>query len=133
MLVDLHGQHEHQALLHAEEQRLVLDAFAGASALAVQVREAWQQARDAARGAEQLEQRAREIAQRSDYLRFQVDEIERAAIRPGEVEELEGEASRLEHADELARGAETLHQQLYGAESSLSSRLGELRRQGVAA
>lgn len=128
MLVDLHGQHEHQALLRPEEQRRVLDAFAGASGLADEVRAAWSRAREAARALEALEQRAREIAQRADYLRFQVEEIDRAAVRVGEEEELEAEASRLEHADELARGAQQLHQQLYAAESSITSRLGELRR-----
>ena len=128
LLVDLHGQHEHQALLRPEEQRRVLDAYAGAGALAEEVRAGWSRAREAERELEALEQRAREIAQRADYLRFQVEEIERAAVRVGEEEELEAEAGRLEHADELARGAQQLHQQLYAAESSITSRLDELRR-----
>ena len=128
LLVDLHGQHEHQALLRADEQRRVLDACAGAGELAAQVRAAWQDARDARARLEQLELRARELAQRADYLRFQVDELERAELRVGEDEALEAESRRLEHADELARTTETLHQQLYGAEQSLSSRLGEMRR-----
>src|SRR5690606_6596464 len=39
-LIDLHGQHEHQTLLRSEEQRAILDAYAGASELAEEVREA---------------------------------------------------------------------------------------------
>jgi DNA repair protein RecN (Recombination protein N) len=133
-LVDLHGQHEHQALLRPDEQRRVLDAFAGASGLAEEVRSAWTMARDCEQRLQQLELRARDIAQRSDYLRFQVSEIERAAPRPGEDEALSVEARRLEHADELARTSELAHQQLYAGEHSITSRLGELRRtlQGLA-
>ena len=127
-LVDLHGQHEHQALLHADEQRRVLDAYAGAGELAEQVRVACADARAAHSRLEQLDQRAREIAQRADYLRFQVEELERAGLRPGEDEALAAESRRLEHADELARTAAALHEQLYLAETSLTSRLTEVRR-----
>jgi len=128
MLVDLHGQHEHQALLRPDEQRRVLDAYAGGSGLAAEVQEAWSRARSAGQRLTELDERARELARRADYLRFQVAEIEAAGLRAGEDEELKREATRLEHADELARGSEALHQQLYAAETSVTSRLGELRR-----
>jgi len=128
MLVDLHGQHEHQALLHADEQRRVLDAYAGSGTLGDEVRDAWTRARAANQRLVELDARARELAQRADYLRFQVSEIEAAQLRPGEDEALEREAGRLEHADELARGTEALHQELYAAETSITSRLDELRR-----
>jgi DNA repair protein RecN (Recombination protein N) len=127
-LVDLHGQHEHQALLHAEEQRRVLDAYADASDLAARVRAAWQTSRDARARLEQLESRSREIAQRADYLRFQVEELQRASLRAGEDAELEVELGRLEHAEELARTSSILHQQIYAAENSITSRLDEARR-----
>lgn len=128
MLVDLHGQHEHQALLQPEEQRRVLDAFAGTGELAAGVLAAWTSMRSVQQRLDELDQRARELARRADYLRFQVTEIEAAALRAGEDEDLAREATRLEHADELARGSEALHQQLYAAEASVTSRLGELRR-----
>lgn len=128
MLVDLHGQHEHQALLQADEQRRVLDAFAGSSDLAAEVSAAWSRLQDAIQRLEDLDGRARELARRADYLRFQVTEIEAAALRAGEDEELAQEATKLEHADELAHGAATLHQLLYAADTSVTARLGDVRR-----
>lgn len=127
-LVDLHGQHEHQALLRAEEQRSILDAYAGCTELAAVVQSAHALVRDALGRIEDFDRRRREIEQRADFLRHQVDEIERAAIRPGEEDELAAESSRLEHAEELARLAGELHHELYDAEDAIASRLDSLRR-----
>lgn len=127
-LVDLHGQHEHQTLLRADEQRAILDAFAGAAELAGEVRAAHERARSARRALEELERRRREVEQRADFLRFQAEEVEKARLQPGEEERLEEEANRLEHAEELARLSGRLHQALYAAEDSVTSTLGELRR-----
>lgn len=127
-LVDLHGQHEHQTLLRPEEQRAVLDAFARCQPAAARVRAAYDAARSATHELDALELRAREMAQRSDYLRFQLEEIDAAQLRPDEEAELETESSRLAHAEELARHAEKAHQALYGAERSITSQLDDVRR-----
>ncbi|HEY8484581.1 MAG TPA: DNA repair protein RecN [Longimicrobiales bacterium] len=127
-LVDLHGQHEHQTLLRAEEQREILDAYGGHEALVAEVRAAHARLERARRALEELDQRRREAEQRADFLRFQVEEIERAALRADEEEPLEEEARRLEHAEELARLAERIHQTLYAAEDAVVARLAELRR-----
>jgi DNA repair protein RecN (Recombination protein N) len=128
LLVDLHGQHEHQTLLRGDEQRDVLDAFARSTEIAARVRVAYDEAREASSELAALELRARELSQRSDYLRFQLEEIDSAELRVGEDESLESESARLEHAEELARIAEKLHQQLYAAERSISSQLDDVRR-----
>ncbi len=128
LLIDLHGQHESQTLLAPDAQRAILDAFGGAEAEAVTVRDAHARARAARAALEELEARRREAEQRVDLLRFQAEEIERAAIELGEEPRLEEEARRLEHAEELARIAGELHQALYAADRSLTERLGEARR-----
>src|SRR5688572_4344943 len=64
-LVDLHGQHKHQTLLRPDEQRSVLDAFARCQPAAARVRSAHHAARAAAHALDALEQRAREMSQRS--------------------------------------------------------------------
>src|SRR5690606_4702969 len=127
-LVDLHGQHEHQTLLRSDEQRAILDAFAGAEALAAETRAAYDRLVGARRALEDLDRRRREVEQRADFLRFQAEEIERAQLKEGEEEALEEEANRLEHAEDLARLSGRLHQALYAAEDSATARLGELRR-----
>jgi DNA repair protein RecN (Recombination protein N) len=127
-LVDLHGQHDHQSLLRPRQQRAVLDAYAGALESSARVQAAHtrlQTARTQLRG---LETRARETEQRADFLRFQLEEIERAKLRRGEEESIELEARRLSHASELAQLAESLHADLYAGEDALGARLAEIRR-----
>ena len=127
-LVDLHGQHEYQTLLRRSEQRRILDAYGGAQELAQRVSAAHAHWRASLRALDDLDSRRREAEQRKDFLRFQAEEIEKAGLKPGEESELESEATRLDHADELARLSGTLHLALYAADQSLSVKLGELRR-----
>ena len=83
VLVDLHGQHEHQTLLRREEQRAILDAYAGTAPRVAQVGGAHRALRAVRGEAEELERRRREAAQRADFLRFQAEEIEGAAFARG--------------------------------------------------
>ena len=127
-LVDLHGQHEHQTLLRADEQRAMLDAYAGASDQAADVSATHARLRQVQKRLGELDQRRREAEQRADYLRFQVAEITAAALQSGEEEELEIEAKRLEHADELVRLASRLHNEIYADDRSVTARIGDLRK-----
>lgn len=127
-LVDLHGQHEGQTLMRADEQRAILDAFAGASELAAEVAAAHQDTRKLRDELDDLERRRREAEQRADYLRFQVGEIESAHIKAGEEAELASESVRLEYSEELAQLASALSDALYAGDDSVSARLGEVRR-----
>ncbi|HEX2167429.1 MAG TPA: DNA repair protein RecN [Longimicrobiales bacterium] len=127
-LVDLHGQHEHQSLLQPAQQRALLDAYADALDLARTVRGEHERLRNARARLEDLESRVRTAEQRADFLRFQLEEIDRAKIRAGEEEELETEANRLSHAAELSELAESLHVELYAGERAVSARLADVRR-----
>jgi DNA repair protein RecN (Recombination protein N) len=127
-LVDLHGQHDHQSLLRPRQQRALLDAYADAGELSALVHAAHTRLHTARGQLKQLETRARETEQRADFLRFQLDEIERAKLRRGEEESIELEARRLSHASELAQLAESLHAELYAGEHAVGARLAEIRR-----
>ncbi len=122
-LVDLHGQHEHQTLLRPRDQRALLDAYAGARYSADKVATLYGTRQAQKRELEAREERVREIETRSDFLHFQLAEIEEAALRPGEDAELAGEAGRHEHAEELARGAGSIYETLYGADDSVADRM----------
>lgn len=128
-LVDLHGQHEHQALLDVDAQREILDAYAGHGATLMEIRRAYDTLAGVRKELEGLEARRREIEQRADFVRFQLKEIEDAGIEADEEEELETEGRRLEYVEDLARHSERLGQVLYEDESSVSAVLGELRRE----
>jgi DNA repair protein RecN (Recombination protein N) len=126
-LVDLHGQHEHQTLLKTAEQRAILDAFAGAEGAAARVREVHERVRAHAAELGERERRLREVESRADFLRFQLGEIDGARIAPGEDLELEAEARRHEHAEELVQGASGAHDALYAGEDAVADRISEAR------
>jgi DNA repair protein RecN (Recombination protein N) len=128
-LVDLHGQHEHQALLRVDAQRAILDAYAGQAERVAELRSAYGALRQARRDLEQLEDRRREIEQQADFLRFQLGEIEEAAVDPDEEARLAEESRRLEHAEDLARLAQALHHGLYEGEAAVAGILGGMRRE----
>jgi DNA repair protein RecN (Recombination protein N) len=100
-LVDIHGQSDHLAILKPTEQRSLLDRFGSLdpqrSALAADVKE-WRGIRQ--RIAE-LSRNSREREQRIDLVRFQIDEIEAAAITAGDDEALMNERDVLRNADRL--------------------------------
>lgn len=114
-LVEIHGQHEHRALVTAAAQRDVLDAFAGTDLSRVRALRSQLRSLEDALGAlgGDAQQRARE----ADVLRYQLDEIEAAALDdPDEEDALRREEDRLADAGayrEAALGAVAL---LDGAE-----------------
>ncbi|HEX2057242.1 MAG TPA: DNA repair protein RecN [Actinomycetota bacterium] len=105
-LVEIAGQHEHQRLTQPAQQRALLDAFAGAEALALAdaVASDVRAAAAAERALAAASQDARERERTADLLRYEIAEIDAAALQPGEVEVLEAEVTRLEHAAALAEG-----------------------------
>ncbi|MSR23014.1 MAG: DNA repair protein RecN [Gemmatimonadetes bacterium] len=126
-LVDLHGQHEHQTLLRAPEQRAILDSYAGAEALARTVSELHRRASDLRVQRQGREARGREIEDRSAFLRAQREEIRDAQVAAGEDTRVHEELERLEHAEELARESEAVHGVLYSSDGSVSDGLAEAR------
>jgi DNA repair protein RecN (Recombination protein N) len=127
MLVDIHGQHDHQSLLRASRQREILDVYGRATGLAEEVTDRYRNTVALQKALQEKRTRIRELEARADFLRFQLQEIEAGDLSPGEEEALEGEARRLEHAQELASGARGLQESLYGEEGSVSDRVAELQ------
>ncbi len=104
-LVDIHGQHAHQALLRAEQQRALLDGFAGHRELLESVARAhgrWREAQGALRAVSgEGEDREAE----AELLRYQLQELEQLAPEAGECESLQQELTRLEHLSRILNTA----------------------------
>lgn len=107
VLVDLHGQHHHQSLLHPEHHLGYLDLWIGAPArgLLEKVAHRYGIYDEARKRLNALRSGMRDREQRLDLLRFQVNEIEAVAPREGELEELEAQLSRLKNTEKLANAA----------------------------
>lgn len=100
-LVDIHGQSDHLSLLKSTTQRNMLDEFAGLSMLRHEVTSNVQKVREARRRLAELERGSRDHIQRLDLLRFQVSEIEEAAIQPNEERDLLRQRDILLNVDRL--------------------------------
>ncbi|HEX2530893.1 MAG TPA: DNA repair protein RecN [Burkholderiaceae bacterium] len=106
MLVDIHGQHAHQSLLKADAQRSLLDGQAGLQDKAKAVAAAYKTWRALARQREEFESNARNVLLERERLEWQVNELEKLALKPGEWAEISNEHSRLSHAASLIEGAQ---------------------------
>ncbi|TVP47059.1 MAG: DNA repair protein RecN [Gemmatimonadales bacterium] len=126
-LVDLHGQHDHQTLLDPDEQRTILDAHAEAAGAAGRVRRRHQELSRLQAELEARDARTRELEQRADFLRFQLEEIRSVSPEEAEDTRVEEELSRADHAEELAGEASAVHEALYAGEGAASEILAQAR------
>ncbi len=124
-LVDISGQHEQLSLLQDGSHVDVLDAFGELEPLREQLRTAYEGYVAVVREREALEKHAHDNAKHADFLRFQLDEIERAGLTAGEDQELAAEQRRLAHAEKLKGGAELAEGLLYGEDGSAFDKLGK--------
>jgi DNA repair protein RecN (Recombination protein N) len=139
-LVDMHGPHDHQSLLHPAKQLAILDAFGGLEpdrdAFGELVRR---------RAALEMEKSAlivdeKTYAQQLDLLRYQVEEIFSARLQPGEDAQVEAEFNRASNAAKLLQSSQAALDVLSETETSLLTQSGavgrllaELRRVDVTA
>ncbi len=127
-LVDMHGPHDHQSLLHPAKQLAILDAFGGlqtqvaAFAELVRRRTALEEAKAALIVDEQT------YVQQLDLLRHQVQEITAARLKPDEEAEVEAEHHRTSNAARLLELSQAAFGALDGEETSLFNQLGALGR-----
>jgi DNA repair protein RecN (Recombination protein N) len=123
LLVDLSGQHQHQGLVDPGRHLDILDVFGEAGGQVAAMDEAWRElARcDAAQAALGGDERMREA--RVDYLRFQLEELEGAALKPGEDRAIEIERARLASVDGLQSAARAAEEALYGGDGSARDRV----------
>ena len=114
-LLALHGQNDQLRLMRPDEQRAALDRFADVDPLLKRyrkIRENWLAAR---RDLADRKQRARELAQESDRLKFGLGEIDTVDPQPGEDDSLVADIRRLSELDALREAAQTARAALSGA------------------
>jgi len=106
LLVDIHGQHAHQSLLKTDAQRLLLDGQAGLQEDLQVVSAAYKTWRALARQRQEFETNAKNVLLERERLEWQVNELEKLAVKPGEWDDITNEHSRLSHAASLIEGAQ---------------------------
>ncbi|MGC8668826.1 MAG: DNA repair protein RecN [Chthonomonadales bacterium] len=121
LLIDLHGQHEHQSLLSVPRHLDILDEWAGedVAALRQQVSRVAMRLKQLEGQQSGVERDARERLRLMDLCRYQVDEITAAGLYAGEEEELRADERRLANAQSLAEASSSAYELLAGEGGAL--------------
>lgn len=117
MLVEIHGQHEHQTLTRRPVQRQLLDIYGGHDEECAAVAEAYSAWRSDRDRLAELRAASENRDHRLDLLRYQVRELEGLGIKPGEVPELEAEHLKLSNVERLASVASEASELVYEADA----------------
>ena len=129
MLVDLHGQHEHQSLLRVETHILMVDDFGGLDGIVGEFQNAHTRLRECTGCLTDLQARERMLKEKHEFYAFQLQEIDRVMPRQGEEEELEAELRILENSERLYGATGKLYDLLYGGDQSVHDLLVVARNQ----
>ncbi len=100
-LIDIHGQHAHQSMMHSSTQRELLDAYADHTDVLKRVGEKYREWQQLLKTLNHLQQSARERDAKIDLLRYQLDELLKAEPKDGEWDQLETDLKQLANAGEL--------------------------------
>ncbi|HZY10058.1 MAG TPA: DNA repair protein RecN [Bacteroidota bacterium] len=123
LLVDLHGQHDHQSLLYIETHIDLLDDFGGLQGLVQEFSDAYEGGMALIHTIEELRGNEQQLKERRALYEFQMKEIDAVAPRSGEEEELTRELQILENAERLFSATERLYQTLYEGDNAVHAQL----------
>ena len=117
-LINIHGQHDSASLFDEENHLTFLDAFADNEALRQSYSEKYQAVSDLRRQIDKMTMDEGEKLRRMETLKYQIAEIEKADLEPGEDDKLEARRKVLQNAEKLSDGLNTATECLYGGEDS---------------
>ncbi len=120
-LINLHGQHDHQSLMKVERHLSLLDSFGepDITSLHKRYREAYSAYTELRKEWNELEKAGMQNLQMLDLYKYQIEEIEKAALKPGEEKELEEERRKLTHAEKLTQAVTEGYESIYGSQMAL--------------
>jgi len=113
LLVDIHGQHQHQSLFQKELHHQILDDFGGLTPLRQQVADPYEELLRLKRQIAKLSQSYQQLESEKELLAFQVEDIETAELEVGEEERLQNEHKRLANAQQLYELSDEIYSGLY--------------------
>lgn len=131
LLVNIHGQHDNQALLSPAEHINFLDNFANNHEELSGYREVYEKLKNVRRKIEELSTGEREKTERADLLKFQTEEIKKAELVEGEEEELLRVRDEILNSEKISVSTKAAYNLLYGGDNGsaydiVSSAISEL-------
>lgn len=121
LLIDIHGQREHQAILKADVQEEMLDSYAmdEISGDQQRIRELYRDYKKLKLQYEELANQDTDYTRELDFARFELDEIEKAELTEGEDEKLQEQYERLSNAKKIQDSVGSVQEILGGQNNSL--------------
>ena len=117
-LINIHGQHDSASLFDEDNHLTFLDAFGDNETLRSGYRETYEAVAKLRREIDRMTMDEGEKLRRMETLKYQIAEIEKADLEPGEDEALEERRKILQNAEKLSNGLETAAECLYGGDDS---------------
>ncbi len=128
-LMDIHSQHETLELGSKSFQLELVDSFASNSTLKEEYGQVWKKFTQAQQEYNTLIEEAAELKKESDFILFQLDELTKANLQEGELEQLESALKIMEHAEEIKTNFNSILEQFGRSEFSVSTTLASIRTQ----
>ncbi len=129
MLVDLHGQHEHQSLLRTETHIQFLDEFGSTEELLKNYRKSYDELSKIVRNLKELKEKEKTLKEKKDIYSFQIKEIDSVSPEEGEEEKINEELKILENSEKLSVLTSTIYDLLYESENSVNDLLGKINNE----
>ncbi len=123
LLVNIHGQHEHESLTNSANQLIILDSFGKLEALRAEFSGIYKQAIEKERLIHTLKNHQDERIKQIELYQYEINEIESANLKPGELKNLEEERSILTNSEKIQTTISNCFNGLYESDDSLIARL----------
>lgn len=114
-LINIHGQHDNQSLMNAEKHIDILDEFCGDEETLKTYQQAYREYRQALKELEGFDMDEAEKERRQDMLKFEINEIEEAALKPNEMDQLLERRELLANSQNILKNVAKAYELLYGA------------------
>lgn len=128
-LMDIHSQHETLELGTKAFQLQVIDLYAGNETLRNAYEETWTKFTRLQQDYLSLQKEAESLKKESDFVQFQLNELVKADLQPGELEKLETELKILEHSEEIKANLNSILELLDRSEQAVQIGLNSIRQQ----
>ena len=127
LLVDLHGQHEHQSLLRTETHIDYLDEFGDYQELLHQYKKVYSELLQRENELSELQSKESSIKEKKDFYSFQIKEIDNISPQEDEEERLVEELKILENSEKLSEITSEIYQLIYESDNSIQSSLSKVK------
>ncbi len=126
-LASISSQHAHQTLLNEDNHLDIIDSFAGTWTQRRDIQAIYNELVPLVKEITNLKANIDKISEENEFLKFQIDEIERADIKPQEDETLEAQSNKLKNGSHIYEAMQSAISEIYSKDGSILEKLGSIK------